>query len=69
LAPGVGPNLAALAVTCQRAGDHQTAENAIAALLEHEPDFSVSRCCPLPYRSPERWLKFADTLRSAGAPD
>jgi adenylate cyclase len=69
LAPGVGPNLAALAVTCWRAGDHQSAQNAIEVLLEHEPDFSVSRCCPLPYRAPEPWLNLADTLRSAGAPD
>ncbi|HET7490960.1 MAG TPA: hypothetical protein VFK01_03700, partial [Bradyrhizobium sp.] len=69
LAPGVGPNLAALAVTCWRAGDHQSAKDAIGILLEHEPDFSVSRCSPLPYRTPEPWLKFAETLRSAGAPD
>jgi tetratricopeptide (TPR) repeat protein len=69
LAPRVGPNLAALAVTCWRAGDHQSAKDAIGILLEHEPDFSVSRCSPLPYRTPEPWLKFAETLRSAGAPD
>jgi len=69
LASGVGPNLAALAVACWRAGDHQSAKNAVDALLEHEPDFSVSRCCALPYRAPEPWLKFAETLRLAGAPD
>jgi adenylate cyclase len=69
LAPGVGPNLAALAVTCWRAADHQGAKDAIGALLEHEPDFSVSGCCPLPYRHPEPWLRFAETLRAAGAPD
>jgi adenylate cyclase len=69
LAPGVGPNLAALAVTCWRAGDHQGAQSTVEALLEHEPDFSVSGCCPLPYRGPAPWLKFAQTLREAGAPD
>jgi adenylate cyclase len=69
LAPGVGPNLAALAVTCWRAGDHQGAKDAVTALLESEPDFSVSRCCPLPYRNRALWLKFAETLRHAGAPN
>jgi tetratricopeptide (TPR) repeat protein len=69
LAPGVGPNLAALAVTCWRAGDHHDARSAVGALLEHEPDFTVSGCCPLPYRAPEPWLKFAEALRAAGAPD
>jgi adenylate cyclase len=69
LAPGVGPNLAALAVTCWRAGDYHAAKDAIAALLEHEPDFSVRGCCPLPYRRPEPWFKFAEALRAAGAPD
>jgi adenylate cyclase len=69
LAPGVGPNLAGLAVTCWRAADHQGAKDAIEALLEHEPDFSVNGCCPLPYRRPEPWLRFAETLRAAGAPD
>ena len=69
LAPGVGPNLAALAVTCWRAGDQQSARNAIGTLQEHEPDFSLSRCWPLPYQVPETWLKFVETLRSAGAPD
>ncbi len=69
LAPGVGPNLAALAITCWRAGDQQSARNAIGTLQEHEPDFSLSRCWPLPYQVPELWLKFVETLRSAGAPD
>jgi adenylate cyclase len=69
LAPGVGPNLAALAVTCWRAGDHHGAKDAVAALLDSEPDFGIGRCCPLPYRNPALWLKFAETLRCAGAPD
>ncbi|VIO65706.1 pH-sensitive adenylate cyclase [Bradyrhizobium ivorense] len=69
LAPAVGPNLAALAVACWREGDHPSARHAIAALLEEEPDFSVSRCNPLPYRTPEAWLEFAKALRAAGAPD
>jgi adenylate cyclase len=69
LAPGVGPNLAALAVTHWRAGDHQSAKDAVAALLESEPDFSISRCCPLPYRNPVLWLEFAQALRRAGAPE
>jgi len=69
LAPGVGPNLVALAVACWRAGDHQSASDAIGALLEHEPDFSIGRCWPLPYRAPQLWLKFAETLRAAGAPE
>lgn len=69
LAPGIGPNLAGLAVTCWRAGDQLGAKDAIEALLEHEPDFLVSRCYPLPYRAPEPWLKFAETLRAAGAPE
>jgi tetratricopeptide (TPR) repeat protein len=69
LAPGVGPNLVALAVACWRAGDHPSASDAIGALLEHEPDFSIGRCWPLPYRAPQLWLKFAETLRAAGAPE
>jgi len=68
LAPGVGPNLAALAVSRWRAGDRPGANTAIEALLEQEPDFSVSACYPLPYRAPEAWLKFAEALRAAGAP-
>ncbi len=69
LAPGIGPNLAGLAVTFWRAGDHQSAADATATLLEHEPDFSLRRCCPLPYRNPELWVQFAETLRCAGAPE
>jgi adenylate cyclase len=69
LAPGVGPNLVALAVTYWRAGDHQSARDTIGALLECEPDFSVGRCWPLPYRTPQLWSKFAETLRAAGAPE
>jgi hypothetical protein len=69
LAPGVGPNLAALAVTCWRAGDRQGAADAVAALVENEPDFSLGCCCPLPYRNPELWLQFAEDLRGAGAPE
>ena len=68
LAPGVGPNLAALAVSRWRAGDRPGANTAIEALLEQEPDFSVSACYPLPYRASEPWLKFAEALRAAGAP-
>lgn len=68
LVPGLPQNLAGLAVARQRAGESGAAAGAVRALCRIEPDLRLADVCPLPYRDPDEWTRFADTLREAGMP-
>ncbi len=69
LAPGLPPNLAGLAVSHRLDGDEEGARDAVAHLMEEEPEFRLAEAEPLPYRDEGMWARFVETLRRAGAPD
>jgi adenylate cyclase len=68
LAPGLVPNLMGLAVSCWRDGDREGAGNAVARLLEEEPELCLAALEPLPYKDDAVWTQFIDALRQAGVP-
>ena len=69
LAPGLPPNLAGLAVSRWLDGDEDGAREAVARLLDEEPEFRLGEIEPLPYRDDRMWYRFVETLRRAGAPE
>ena len=69
LAPGLPPNLAALAVSRWLDGDEDGAHNVLFRLLEEEPKLRLHEMHPLPYRDDGSWARFVETMRRAGAPD
>ena len=69
LAPGLPPNLAGLAVSRWLDGDKDGARDAIAHLIENEPEFRLAETEPLPYRDDGMWARYIETLRRSGAPE
>lgn len=69
LAPGLPPNLIALARAHQQNGETDEAVVAVQRLLRSEPGFRISQIQPLPYREPGQWDRFTESLRAAGAPE
>jgi class 3 adenylate cyclase/tetratricopeptide (TPR) repeat protein len=69
LAPALAPNLIGLAVARWRGGDEDGARDAVARLMEEEPEFRLSDMLPLPYRAEADWPRFVETLRCADAVD
>ena len=69
VAPALPPNLTGLAVSRWLDGDKDGARDAVARLLEEEPEYRLGEMQPLPYRDDGMWTRFVETLRHAGAPD
>jgi hypothetical protein len=65
----LAPNLIGLAVARWRGGDEDGARDAVARLMEEEPEFHLSDILPLPYRAEADWPRFLETLRCADAVD
>ncbi|MFQ5973586.1 MAG: adenylate/guanylate cyclase domain-containing protein [Alphaproteobacteria bacterium] len=68
LAPGLPPNLMGLAVSHWLDGEEDGARDAVARLMEEEPEFRLGETHPLPYRDDGMWARSVETLRRAGAP-
>jgi tetratricopeptide (TPR) repeat protein len=64
LAPGLPQNLAGLAAARALLGEIESARQAATSLREAEPE--LEEYCPLPYRNPADWSRFAAALRLAG---
>ena len=69
LAPSLPPNLTGLAVSRWLDGDEDGARDAVARLIEEEPEFRLAETEPLPYRDDGMWARFIETLRRSGAPE
>ena len=69
LAPGLPPNLIALAVSQCLEGDDEGARKALSRLMCEEPDFRIAEMEPLPYHDEAVWAHFVETLCRAGAPE
>lgn len=69
LAPGLPPNLIALARAHHMLGETKEAARVVEQLLRSSPDFRISRAQPLPYAESDGWNRFKVALRAAGAPD
>ena len=69
LAPGLPPNLTGLAVSRWLDGDEDGTRDAVAHLMDEEPEFRLGEMYPLPYLDDGMWARFVETLRSAGTPE
>lgn len=68
LAPGLTPNLMAMAVASHRLGDRLASQEAIDRLRRAEPGFRVADAHPLPYAEAAAWERYREDLLAAGAP-
>ena len=69
LAPGLPHNLVGLAASRWLDGDHKGARDAVARLLEEEPEFRIRDMLTLPFQNADVWERLVNGLRASGTPD